>query len=148
MPNQNRPKTCTVIRSPEKHTGKQGLDYFQGVSATSAQSQQLCMHLITVPPGGRANVHKHTNHETSIYILSGVAYTIFGEQLQHVVKSVPGDMLYIPSDVPHLPNNLGTEPVVGIVARTDPNEQESLVLLPELEEVAKRVIDALKKELQ
>lgn len=112
MSDRLMPKTCTVIRSPEKHTGKQGVDYFQCISVTTAQSQQLCMHLITVPPNGRANLHKHTHHETPIYILSGEAYTIFGDQLQHVVKSVPGDMLYIPADLPHLPINLGTVPVV------------------------------------
>jgi uncharacterized RmlC-like cupin family protein len=36
--------------------------------------------------------------------------------------------------MPHLPYNLsGTESCVAVVARTDPNEQESVVLLPELE---------------
>ena len=42
--------------------------------------------------------------------------------------------MYIPANVPHLPYNLSkTEPAVAVVARTDPNEQESVVLLPELE---------------
>jgi uncharacterized RmlC-like cupin family protein len=38
--------------------------------------------------------------------------------------------------MPHLPYNLSaTEPVVAIISRTDPNEQESVVLLPELEKI-------------
>jgi uncharacterized RmlC-like cupin family protein len=42
----------------------------------------------------------------------------------------PGDFFYIP----HLPYNPSdTEPVTAIIARTDPNEQESVILLPELE---------------
>jgi uncharacterized RmlC-like cupin family protein len=36
--------------------------------------------------------------------------------------------------VPHVPANpSATEPLVGLAARTDPNEQESVVLLPELD---------------
>ncbi|MBN8998087.1 MAG: cupin domain-containing protein, partial [Rhizobiales bacterium] len=53
-----------------------------------------------------------------------------------VVKA--GEMFYIPADMPHLPANRGTEPCVAIIARTDPNEQESVVLLPELESLVPR----------
>jgi uncharacterized RmlC-like cupin family protein len=39
--------------------------------------------------------------------------------------------------VPHLPINASAqEPVTCIVARTDPSEQESVVVLPELEALA------------
>ena len=45
-----------------------------------------------------------------------------------------GDFVYIPANVPHLPYNLSqTEPCLAIISRTDPNEQESVVLLPELD---------------
>jgi uncharacterized RmlC-like cupin family protein len=44
-----------------------------------------------------------------------------------------GDMFYIPAGVPHLPANLSDQPVTAVIARTDPNEQESVVLLPELD---------------
>ena len=48
----------------------------------------------------------------------------------------PGTFFYIPADVPHLPYNpSATEEVVAVIARTDPNEQESVVLLPELDGV-------------
>jgi uncharacterized RmlC-like cupin family protein len=48
----------------------------------------------------------------------------------------PGDFFYIPADVPHLPYNPSTtETVVAVIARTDPNEQESVMLLPELESI-------------
>ena len=46
----------------------------------------------------------------------------------------PGDFFYIPADVPHLPYNpSATETVRAVIARTDPNEQESVRLMPELE---------------
>jgi uncharacterized RmlC-like cupin family protein len=45
-----------------------------------------------------------------------------------------GDFFYIPAGVPHLPaNNSRTEPCVAILARTDPSEQESVVLRPDLD---------------
>ena len=45
-----------------------------------------------------------------------------------------GDFLYIPAGMPHLARNLSSsEPCRALVARTDPDEQESVVLLPELE---------------
>jgi len=41
--------------------------------------------------------------------------------------------------MPHLPANASaTEPCVGILARTDPNEQESVVLRPDLDPPANR----------
>ncbi len=47
----------------------------------------------------------------------------------------PGDFLYIPADCPHLPINTGNVEAFAVLARTDPNEQESVVLLPSLEAV-------------
>ena len=40
---------------------------------------------------------------------------------------------YIPAGVPHLPANLSDKPASAVITRTDPNEQESVVLLPELD---------------
>jgi uncharacterized RmlC-like cupin family protein len=38
-----------------------------------------------------------------------------------------GDFIFIPANVPHQPVNLSdTEPAQAIVARNDPNEQESV----------------------
>jgi uncharacterized RmlC-like cupin family protein len=46
-----------------------------------------------------------------------------------------GELFYIPAGVPHLPANLSSTPCTAIIARTDPNEQESVVLLPELDQL-------------
>jgi uncharacterized RmlC-like cupin family protein len=49
----------------------------------------------------------------------------------------PGDHSYIPPNVPHLPiNPSASETAVAVLARTDPNEQVSAVLLPKLDVVA------------
>jgi uncharacterized RmlC-like cupin family protein len=44
-----------------------------------------------------------------------------------------GEFLYIPAGVPHLPYNPYAAEAVAVLARTDPNEQESVVLRPDLE---------------
>ncbi len=128
--------TCQLLRAGETYAGKQGFSYFHGISAERAGARGICMHLLTVPPGGRAHAHLHEHHETAIYVLSGRARMWFGERLENVMECAPGDMLYIPAGVPHLPANpYPDEPCVAVLARTDPNEQESVVLCPDLDDL-------------
>jgi uncharacterized RmlC-like cupin family protein len=121
---------CTVIRHAGAHRGKQGLEYFEGVSAQTAESKGLCMHVVTIPPLGRAKPHLHENHESAVYVLSGEAGMWYGDGLREHVWMQAGDFAYIPANVPHLPYN-PNEAVActGLIARTDPNEQESVTLL-------------------
>ena len=129
-------RTCRLMQAGETFTGKQNLQYAVGISAESVGAQAIHMQLVTIPPGGRARAHKHSTHETAIYALSGESGVWHGERLEHHTIVKPGDFFYIPADVPHLPYNPSrTETVVAVIARTDPNEQESVVLLPELENI-------------
>jgi len=128
-------KTCKLVRPGDAYGGKQGFRYFEGISAQSVGSTGICMHLLRIPPGGRAKAHKHENHETAIYVLSGESHTWYGERLEHHVVVSAGEMYYIPAGMPHLPANLSDRECVAIISRTDPNEQESVVLLPELEKL-------------
>ena len=126
--------TCRVIPSGSTFHGKQGLDYFAGISAESAGATGICMHMGTIPPGVRANAHLHQNLETAIYVLSGEAEMWFGDDLSEHLTMKAGDYVYIPAGVPHLPSNPSPDVLcVGILARTDPNEQESVELRPELD---------------
>lgn len=125
---------CRIVRAGEAFTGKQGLSYRPGISAETAGSQAIHMQIVTIPPGGRARAHKHVSHETTIYALSGMSAMWYGEKLEHHAEVLPGDFVYIPANMPHLPYNPSpTEICVAVIARTDPNEQESVMLLPELE---------------
>ena len=132
MSEQGKP-TCQVFLASETYAGKQGLEYFAGISAESAGSKALCMHLLTIPPGGRAKAHMHAAHESAVFVLSGESHMWFGDRLENELVVKAGDMVYIPAGVPHLPANVSTEPVTAVIARTDPNEQESVVLLPTLD---------------
>jgi uncharacterized RmlC-like cupin family protein len=60
---------CVVIRAGKPFSGLQGLSYFEGISAESAGSLGLCMHLLEMPPGAEAKPHLHEAHETAILVL-------------------------------------------------------------------------------
>src|SRR5258708_21517336 len=131
--------TCQVVRPGGTYDGKQGFSYFAGLSAQSVGSQGICMHLLTIPPGGRAKAHLHENHETAIYVISGEAEMWYGENFAEYLVVKAGEFLYIPAGMPHLPSNPSqTTACTAVIARTDPNEQESVVLLPELDKFATR----------
>lgn len=121
--------TVITIRPQATHITKQQLPNFEGISASTAGSKHLCMHLVIIPPGGKAVAHYHDGYETVIYIIEGKAETKYGENLEQSSINEAGDFLFIPPNLPHQPVNLSdTKQVVAVVARNDPNEQESVVL--------------------
>ena len=125
---------CTALKASAPYVGKQGFNYAPAVSAQTVGSRGIHMQLITMPPGAKGKAHKHERHETAIYVISGESGTWYGEELEHHVVARAGDFLYMSPNVPHLPYNMSqTEPVIGVIARTDPNDQESVILLPELD---------------
>ena len=128
-----------LVQAGERFVGKQGLTYAVGISAESVGASGIHMQLVRIPPGARAKAHMHAAHETAIYALSGTSHVWHGKGLQEHSIVPPGSFFYIPAGVPHLPYNpSATEEVVAVIARTDPNEQESVVLLPALDDVAAR----------
>jgi uncharacterized RmlC-like cupin family protein len=130
---------CQLVRPSSTIKGKQELLYDIGISAESVGAHGIHMQIVRIPPGGRAKAHKHQGHETAIYALRGVSHCWHGEKLEHHTVVSPGDFFYIPAGVPHLPYNPSkTEEVVAIISRTDANEQESVVLLPELDVLGDR----------
>ena len=126
--------TCRVVSAAAEFMGKQGHFLAPGISAQSVGAQGINLQIATIPRGGRSNVHKHDQHETAIYVLSGESGMWYGERLEHHLVARAGDFLYIPANMPHLPYNMSdTESCVALIARTDQNEQESVVLMPDLD---------------
>ncbi|MFI0849333.1 cupin domain-containing protein [Mesorhizobium sp. IMUNJ 23232] len=131
---ENNPmKSCKFIRGGKQFRGRQGLDYFAGISAETVGSEGICMHLLTMPPGATAKAHYHQAHETAIYMLEGVIEVAHGPNLERVDRGQAGDFVYIPAGVPHQPRNPTGQVAKALIARTDPKEQESVVLLTEEE---------------
>ncbi len=124
-------KPVITVRPQATHLTRQQLPNFEGISAGTAGSRGLCMHLVIIPPGGRATPHYHNGYETALYIVQGRAETRYGPRLEHSSINQAGDFLFIPPNVPHQPVNLSeSEAVIAVVARNDPNEQESVVVYP------------------
>jgi uncharacterized RmlC-like cupin family protein len=129
--------TCRVVRSAATYEGKQGPSYAGGVSAESVGARAIWLGMVTMPPGTRTKAHFHKGHETAFYVLSGECDLWYGEGLREHEVARTGDYLYIPAGVPHVAvNRSQTEPFVVVGGRTDPNEQESVVLRPELDDKA------------
>jgi uncharacterized RmlC-like cupin family protein len=132
------PEGEIVTIRPERTTDtKQGLPIFQGISGENSGARRLCLNKVVIPAGAAAHAHLHRDHETALYLLQGRVETFYGEGLSKSVVNEAGDFIYIPAGVPHKPVNLSqTEPAIAIVARTDPNEQESVEPVAEPEEGA------------
>jgi uncharacterized RmlC-like cupin family protein len=132
-------RSCVVVRPQETIETAQGLTSFVGISSESAAAKGICLHLITFPPGTRARAHLHEGHETALYMLEGEVGMWYGPELEQYLEARAGDFVYIPASMPHQPFNLSdTEGATAVGARTDPSEQESVVLLPELESLRER----------
>ena len=113
------------IRPDREVMTRQRLPYFIGISAETAGAIGLSMHLVVIPPGGRAEPHVHVGYETGIYVLEGAVRTRWGHALEHEVVSQAGDFLFVPPGVPHEAVNLSaTEPARAVVARNHPAEQD------------------------
>src|SRR5258705_13962751 len=118
-----------VIRSGGSYDGKQGMRLATGVSSRSAGAQALCLHLVTIPPGTRGVPHLHEGHESAIYTVSGETEVWYGEGLMQRTVVRAGDFMYVPPGIPHLPVNRSDVVTVAVVARTDPQEQESVITM-------------------
>ena len=117
-----------VVRPASETMSRQHLPYYVGISETTAGAKNISMNLIVIPPAGAAEPHLHKGYETAIYLLKGRVATRYGHKLEKSIICEEGDFILIKPDVPHQPVNLSvTEPALAIVARNDPNEQESVV---------------------
>lgn len=76
----NAPANAAVVtvRPPAEIMMKQQVPYFLGISAATAGSCGLCMHLVSIPPGAAAEPHVHRGYETAVYLLQGRVLTRYG----------------------------------------------------------------------
>ena len=117
-----------TVSSPAEILNKQKLRQFIGISSETANSSELSMNLVIIPPGGAAKAHYHDGFESAVYLIKGEVETRYGAGLKKSVINKAGDFIYIPPNVPHQPRNLSvTEAAIAIVSRNDADEQESVV---------------------
>jgi uncharacterized RmlC-like cupin family protein len=124
-------RNVQAVRADREVMTRQRLPYFIGISGETVGARGLSMHIVVIPPGARAEPHKHVGYETGIYVLEGRVRTRWGSALEHEVVSEAGDFLFVPPGVPHEAINLSaTEPARAIVARNDPAEQDKVEPCP------------------
>ena len=105
-----------------------GIEYKQGLSAKNVPATRLSMNVATIPPGGVARAHIHVDFDVMLYILQGRVRHEYGPGLKKYIDNQAGDFIFIEPGVPHEVFNLSdTEPVVAVVARSDPTEWEHII---------------------
>jgi uncharacterized RmlC-like cupin family protein len=132
---------ATVLKGVDAPSeAEQGSMYAAGVSAETTGANALWMGKISLPAGRRTKAHFHASHETALYMISGEAVDLFtGARLERHETARPGDFVFIPAGLPHVAINRSGTTALFVGARTDPNANESVVMLPELDdEFAKR----------
>jgi uncharacterized RmlC-like cupin family protein len=129
--------TCRVIHSGEAYQGLQGLIYFSGLTDASVRARAICMTVATIPGGARAKAHLHRGIETAAYVIAGEIEIWFGERLEQRLIARDGDYSYVPADMPHVVFNRSDLPCEAVVAHSAANDQEGIVLLPELDALVK-----------
>lgn len=114
---------------------EQGSVYSSGVSAETTGAAGLWLGIISLPPGKRTSAHFHAAHETALYMMSGIEVDLYtGPKLEHYDRVRPGDYLFIPAGLPHVAVNRSGTAATFMGARTDPNANEGVVMLPALDD--------------
>lgn len=128
----------TVIRPGQTYVGGQGFTYGAGVSAATAGAKQICMNVLPMPAGARAKVHYHKGIETIAYLLDGECFVYYGDRLEQRALVKAGDQIFVPADVPHAPANESGAACRWLVVHGSGDDQDGLVLMPELDAVLAR----------
>ncbi len=119
----------TVIRPSERDSGTAqtpGMVREAGISQALTGSRGLWMGLATNAPGQMSGVHHHGANESGIYILRGRVRFRWGEKLEHVRDTEPGDFVFVPPNEVHMEENLDPDgPAELLLAR---NSQEQVVV--------------------
>ncbi len=118
-----------VIRPSERDASTvqtPGMVREAGVCETTAGATTIWSGYVKTPPGTASGVHHHGDCETAIYVLSGRVRFRWGERLEHVVDTEPGDFVFVPPFEVHMEENLDeTAEAELLLAR---NSQEQIVV--------------------
>ena len=117
-----------VVRGGGNCRDWNNIQYQVGLSGKNVGAQHLSMNVATIPPGGVAYAHIHVGFEVMLYILQGRVRHEYGAGLRQAVENTAGDFIFIEPGVPHEVFNISdTDPVVAVVARSDPSEWQNII---------------------
>ena len=83
-------------------------------------AQKIWAGTVAIEPNAKTGVHHHGALESVIYVVRGRARMRWGDQLEYVAESGPGDFIYVPPYVPHQEINADPErPLECVLVRSD-----------------------------
>lgn len=119
----------TVTRPSERDAGTTqtpGMRREAGVSGALTDAKGLWMGVGKNEPAGISGVHHHGESESGIFVLEGRLRFRWGELLEHLVDTEPGDFIFVPPFEIHLEENLERDhEAVFVLAR---NTMEGIVV--------------------
>lgn len=127
--------TCKVIPSGRAYVGRQGLTYLAGLTGATAQSRAISMTVVTLPPGVRAKTHLHQGVETAVFVLEGEVEMFFGHGLEEHLVARADEYVYVPPDTAHRVMNRSNAAARALVAHSSADDQDGIVMLPELDAI-------------
>lgn len=113
---------CVVIRSSENGA-------VSGLSDVASAAPASRLRLSMIPPGTRGIPHFHADRESALYTVSGETEIWHGDGLSHRTVMRAGDFMYVPPGTPHLAANRSDVMTISVVASTDPEKRESVVVV-------------------
>mgnify|MGYP001550614679 FL=1 len=122
-----------LVRPGRTYVGQQGFTYQAGVSRNTVGETSVCMNVLPMPPGAKANSHYHLGIDTIAYLLEGRCSVYYGDQLEHRAEVAAGEQMFMPRDVPHAPVNDSGAPCTWIVVHSSGDDQDDIVMTPELD---------------
>lgn len=126
--------------------GAQSQRLSRAIADDTAGCERISAGLILMPPKKVARPHIHKNNEIILFVVEGWGAALVGPDLEPIFHG-PGDFLYIPAGCEHLGINLsGKDRIVIAEIRTDPQFNEDVVVLPELEDKAHKIAEDLWKK--
>ena len=89
------------------------------ISTGLVGANKIWVGFVELGPGMRSAVHHHGEAESAIYIVSGQARFLCGDQLETSYDAEPGDFVWVPPHVAHVEiNRSDNEPLLTVVARS------------------------------
>lgn len=126
--------SCEKVDHQALYCNEQGLEYQNGVTSRTTSASSICLQVMTLGAQMRAFAHKHSDIETTGYVISGNLEIWYGNKLEKLLRIDSCCYSYIPPDVPHLVANPSHNTSCTVaVAHSASVPDFGLELLPDLD---------------
>jgi uncharacterized RmlC-like cupin family protein len=115
----SRPAHHSQRRARYQHASNPRHDRAEAISHARVGAQKLWAGTVVVHPNAKTGPHHHGELETVIYVVRGRARFRWGNNLEFVDETGPGDFVFVPPYVPHQELNARKdEPVEAVIVRS------------------------------